>query len=164
MTPPPSPQRDKDLTHLRHCLDLARQALDAGDEPFGSVLVNADGKEIATARNRVNEQNILAHPEIALVRWALDHLSADERRQTTMYTTGEHCPMCAAAHGWGRLGRIVYIHSGKQLGEWLSAIGAGPSPITFVPIQELVPNLPVTGPVPELLPEIKEMQLAYHVA
>ena len=28
-----------DLTHLRRCVLLAREALEAGDGPFGSVLV-----------------------------------------------------------------------------------------------------------------------------
>lgn len=32
-----------DLRHLRRCIELAREALQAGDEPFGSVLVDADG-------------------------------------------------------------------------------------------------------------------------
>jgi len=26
-----------------------------------------------------------------------------ERLQATVYTSGEHCPMCAAAHGWAGL-------------------------------------------------------------
>ncbi len=34
---------DADKAHLRRCVALAREALDAGDEPFGSVLVDADG-------------------------------------------------------------------------------------------------------------------------
>jgi len=25
-----------------------------------------------------------------------------------MYTSGEHCPMCAAAHGWVGIGKLVY--------------------------------------------------------
>ncbi len=36
-----------DLVHLRRCVDLAREALEAGDEPFGSVLVGPDGAVLA---------------------------------------------------------------------------------------------------------------------
>lgn len=79
---------EKDLNHLRRCLALAREALDAGDEPFGSILVNDKEKVVAEARNRVNELNCLAHPEIELAHWAADNLSPQERRQTRMYTGG----------------------------------------------------------------------------
>ena len=30
---------DEDLVHLRRCVELATEAVDAGDAPFGSVLV-----------------------------------------------------------------------------------------------------------------------------
>ena len=32
---------DTDLAHLRRCVELAREGLADGDEPFGSVLVDA---------------------------------------------------------------------------------------------------------------------------
>ena len=35
---------DADLAHLRRCVQLARAALESGDEPFGSVLVDAEGR------------------------------------------------------------------------------------------------------------------------
>ncbi|MGH3313651.1 MAG: nucleoside deaminase, partial [Streptomyces sp.] len=43
---------DAELRHLRRCL-VATEALEAGDEPFGSVLVAADGTVLAEGRNRV---------------------------------------------------------------------------------------------------------------
>ena len=44
---------DVELKHLRRCVELATEALDAGDEPFGSVLVSGDGRVLAEDRNRV---------------------------------------------------------------------------------------------------------------
>ena len=35
---------DIDRMHLRRCVELAREALEAGDQPFGSVLVGGDGQ------------------------------------------------------------------------------------------------------------------------
>jgi tRNA(Arg) A34 adenosine deaminase TadA len=35
---------DDDLRCLGRCVELARIALDDGDEPFGSLLVHADGR------------------------------------------------------------------------------------------------------------------------
>jgi tRNA(Arg) A34 adenosine deaminase TadA len=44
---------EADLVHLRRCVDLATAAVDAGDEPFGSVLVAATAEALAEDRNRV---------------------------------------------------------------------------------------------------------------
>lgn len=152
-----------DLRHLRRCLALATEALEAGDEPFGSLLVGADGELLAEARNRVNELNALAHPELALAQWAAAHLSPEARAATTLYTSGEHCPMCAAAHGWLGLGKIVYLSSGEQLTQWLIELGAPPAPVRLLPIPTIVPGAEVAGPASgELLAAIKELQVIYH--
>jgi tRNA(Arg) A34 adenosine deaminase TadA len=154
---------DTDLAHLRRCLALATEALHAGDEPFGSVLVAADGRVLAEARNEVNAKNNLAHPELALAQWAAAHLSLADRAAATVYTSGEHCPMCAAAHGWVGLGKIVYLSSAEQLGRWLREVGAPPAPVQMLPVQTIVPGLAVAGPAEgELLQAIKDLQVAYH--
>lgn len=88
----------EELVHLRRCLELAAEALEAGDQPFGSVLVGADGKVLAEDRNRISSGDSTRHPEFELARWAAEHLSPEERARATVYTSGEHCPMCAAAH------------------------------------------------------------------
>ena len=68
-----------DLKHLRRCVDLATAALEAGDEPFGSVLVAADGAVLAEGRNRVAAGDRTQHPEFALARWAAANLAPAER-------------------------------------------------------------------------------------
>ena len=60
-----------DLPHLRRCVELAAEAVAAGDHPFGSVLVAADGRVLAEDRNRENSAgDATRHPEIDLARWA----------------------------------------------------------------------------------------------
>lgn len=114
---------DAELGYLRRCIELAEEALEAGDEPFGSVLVDADGRALAEDRNRVvTTGDQTRHPEIELARWAAANMTAEERAAATVYTSGEHCPMCAAAHGWVGLGRIMYVSSSEQLTEWLSEL------------------------------------------
>lgn len=152
-----------DLKFLRHSLSLAEEALKAGDQPFGSILVNADNEIIAEARNRVNEKNVLAHPEIELAEWAMDNLSLEERRQTIMYTTGEHCPMCAGAHSWSQIGGHYYLSSAEQLGKWLNEFGVDPAPIEFVPAREIMKNVNIKGPGKgEMLKEIKQKHKRYY--
>ncbi|WP_194852296.1 nucleoside deaminase [Nonlabens antarcticus] len=155
--------KDKDLGYLKQCLVLAQESLDAGDEPFGSVLVNKQGDVIATSRNRTNEVNILFHPEIELARWASENLTSQESQQSTMYTTGEHCPMCAAAHGWAGIGTLVYLASGKQLNKWYDEFGRPLAPIHFLPVQDILKEVEIRGPFSgTLLDQIKEMhRLSY---
>lgn len=154
---------EKDTEHLKHCLALAKEALNAGDEPFGSILVDANNNVIAEARNKVNKETVLAHPEIELAQWAAENLSVQERKNTSMYTTGEHCPMCSAAHGWVGLGKLVYLSSGEQLNTWLKEFGAPPSPIKFIPSEEIIRNTEIKGPAKgPLLKEIKNLHKEYH--
>ena len=136
-----------DLEHLRRAVSLARLALERGDEPFGSVLVSGDGEVLFEDHNHVLALEATQHPEFAIARWAGAHLTAAERAAATVYTSGEHCPMCAAAHGWAGLGRIVYAASSAQLAAWRAEWGLPESPVRVLPITDVVPGLEVVGPV-----------------
>ncbi|MDR2148362.1 MAG: nucleoside deaminase [Tannerella sp.] len=156
---------ETDLEHLRRCIELAAEALAAGDEPFGLTLVAADGSVLLEERNRVvSSGDPTRHPEFELARWAAIHLTPRERAEATVYTSGEHCPMCAAAHGWAGLGRIVYATGTEQLTGWLAELGVSPSPVRPLPIREIVPDLTVTGPVPELAQQVRELHRRFHDA
>ena len=113
-----------ELKHMRRAVELAREALEAGDDPFGSVLVSGDGEVLAEDRNREGSGDATRHPEFDLARWAATHMTPVERAKATVYTSGEHCAMCAAAHGWVGLGRIVYAVSSRQLRQWRTEMGA----------------------------------------
>jgi tRNA(Arg) A34 adenosine deaminase TadA len=154
--------KDVELPHLRRCLELAAEALGAGDEPFGSVLVGADGTVLAEDRNRVASGDRTRHPEFELARWSATHLSPEERAAATVYTSGEHCPMCAAAHAWVGLGRIVYVASSEQLGTWLAEFGVPAPPVRTLAIREVAPGVTVEGPVAELTGEIHALHRRFH--
>jgi tRNA(Arg) A34 adenosine deaminase TadA len=154
--------KDSELRHLRRCVELAGEALENGDEPFGSVLVAADGTVLAEDRNRVAGGDHTRHPEFELARWSATHLTAEERAAATVYTSGEHCPMCAAAHAWVGLGRIVYVASSAQLTAWLDELGVPQAPVRPLPVQEVAPGVAVAGPVPELADEVRELHRRRH--
>jgi tRNA(Arg) A34 adenosine deaminase TadA len=149
---------EADLPHLRRCVELAAEAVAAGDHPFGSVLVAADGTVLAEDRNReVTAGDATRHPEFALAQWAAANMAPQERAAATVYTSGEHCPMCAAAHGWVGLGRIAYATSSQQLGVWLAELGVSPAPVLPLAITEVVPGLVVAGPVAELAEQVHDL-------
>ncbi len=147
-----------DLPHLRRCVELATEAVEAGDFPFGSVLVAADGTVLAEGRNReVTAGDPTRHPEFELARWAAANMTPPERAAATVYTSGEHCPMCAAAHGWVGLGRIVYATSAEQTGAWLAELGVSPAPVRPLAIPDVVPGAEVAGPVPDLAEQVRDL-------
>jgi tRNA(Arg) A34 adenosine deaminase TadA len=148
---------DTDLTHLRRCVELAREGLEDGDEPFGSVLVDANGVVRIEDRNRVKDGDETRHPEFEIARWSASHLSAEERAAATVYTSGEHCPMCSAAHAWMGLGRIVYAVSSAQLTEWRAQWGLADSPVVPLSVSAVAPGVPVDGPAPGLEEEMRAL-------
>ncbi len=153
---------DTDMRHLRRCVELATDALEAGDEPFGSVLVSADGTVLGEDHNHVAGGDRTRHPEFALARWAAENLPPEARAAATVYTSGEHCPMCAAAHGWVGLGRIVYVSSSEQLAAWLAELGVPAPPVRPLPIGAIVPDAVVEGPVNELAEQVHELHRRFY--
>lgn len=151
---------DKDIQHLRLAVSLAREAVQAGDWPFGSVLVSASGEVLQTDRNRENAgSDATLHPEFTLARWAQQNLSPTERAESTVYTSGEHCAMCSAAHAWCGLGRIVYASSTEQYGVWKDEYGIGKSPVSPLSIQQVAPGIQVEGPVEGLDQEVRALHV-----
>lgn len=153
---------ETDIKHLSRCIELATTALEAGDEPFGSVLVDQTGAVRAEDHNRVMSGDSTRHPEFELARWAAANMTPDERAAATVYTSGEHCPMCAAAHGWVGLGRIVYASSSEQLMGWLEEMGFPAPRVAPLPINEVVPGLPVEGPLPDLSEAVRNLHRRRH--
>jgi tRNA(Arg) A34 adenosine deaminase TadA len=156
-TDPAGPSPD-DMPYLRRCVELAAEAVEAGDFPFGSVLVAGSGRILAEDRNRENSAgDATRHPEIELARWAAANMTAEQRATATVFTSGEHCPMCSAAHAWVGLGRIVYVSSSEQLTAWLGELGVSPSPVAPLAVNQVAPGLVVQGPVPGLDEQVHEL-------
>lgn len=146
-----------DMKHLNRCVELAAKALETGNPPFGSVLVDETGAVRYEGHNLVADGDDTQHPEFAIARWAAENMTPNERSASTVYTSGEHCPMCAAAHAWVGLGRIVYISSSEQLLSWLNDMHAPAPPVATLPINTVAPGLSVEGPIPELTEAIRKL-------
>jgi tRNA(Arg) A34 adenosine deaminase TadA len=152
---------DDDRRHLRRCVALAQVAVEGGNPPFGSVLV-VDGEVVAEDHNRSAGGDRTQHPEFALARWAAEHLDPAVRADARVYTSGEHCPMCAAAHAYVGLGPIVFATSAEQTAAWLADLGVAPSPVRTLPITEVTPGAVVLGPVAELAGQVRELHRRHH--
>jgi len=93
-----------------------------GDFPFGAVIVR-DGAVLATGRNLGRTNNDpTAHGEMVAIRRFAAERPAAQLAGTTIYTTGEPCPMCMGAIVWSGLTRVVYGASIEELSKKLGQI------------------------------------------
>ncbi|WP_331742703.1 nucleoside deaminase [Streptomyces sp. NBC_01006] len=113
---------------LRRAVAIAAHAVTLGDAPYGSLLAGPDGAVLAEAHNTVRrDDDITAHPELKLSRWAARELDHDTAARTTLYTSCQPCGMCAGAIVRSGLGRVVYALSTAQLVELNPESGAWPT-------------------------------------
>jgi tRNA(Arg) A34 adenosine deaminase TadA len=105
--------KDTEEALLRRAIELAREA--HGNPPFGSLLADADGKILIEDRNTsLTDNDITAHPELKLARWAAQNLDPETAAATTMFTSTQPCGMCTGAIERSGLGRVVYALSTEQ--------------------------------------------------
>lgn len=106
-----SAEKDEDEAFMREA--LAEAAL--GDFPFGAVIVS-EGRIVGRGHNsgvRLNDPT--AHGEMMAIRDFISRHPAAELRTTTIYTTGEPCPMCMGALLWCGVRRMVFAAPIEEL-------------------------------------------------
>jgi tRNA(Arg) A34 adenosine deaminase TadA len=102
---------------MKACIDLAKQATEHGDPPFGSVLVR-DGQVILKGHNTTaTENNFMRHAELNILCRALERFGTDIFPQCILYSSNEPCPMCAGAIYWSGVRQVVYGLSASALME-----------------------------------------------
>ncbi len=107
-----------DLEPMRLAIAASREALDAGNNPYGAVLVSGAGEVLHVATNRQNTgQDLTGHAEVVLVREAAARLGAAALRDATVYASGEPCAMCSGALYWAGIRRIVYAASNEVMND-----------------------------------------------
>ncbi|MGA9603434.1 MAG: nucleoside deaminase [Methyloceanibacter sp.] len=105
------PATQEDEKFMRLALEEAAQ----GDYPFGAVIVS-NGEVLARGRNLgIQEKDPTAHGEMVAIRNFLAAHGPDKLKGTTLYSSGESCPMCMGAIVWCGISRVVYGASIAQL-------------------------------------------------
>ncbi|MEV8098952.1 nucleoside deaminase [Kitasatospora sp. NPDC085879] len=131
---------------LRRAIAIATRAVVLGDAPYGSLLAGPDGTVLAEAHNTVRRDNdISAHPELKLARWAARELDPGTAARTTLYTSCQPCGMCAGGILRSGLGRVVFALSTEQLVELNPESGAWPVVAQDGPALFAEARIPVEG-------------------
>lgn len=93
---------------MRRALDLAAEAMAAGEVPVGAV-VTKNGEIIAEARNAMrNHLDPTAHAEMVAIRAAAAKLGEPRLDGCTLWVTLEPCAMCAGAIALARLDAVRF--------------------------------------------------------
>jgi tRNA(Arg) A34 adenosine deaminase TadA len=118
-----------DERFLRRAIELAAAGRAAGDAPFGSLLVGPGGDVLVEDHNTVlSDNDISAHPELKLAKWAARELSPGVAAATTLYTSTQPCGMCSGAIDRSGLGRVVFALSDEQFAALKPPDGFPPVP------------------------------------
>lgn len=90
-------------------LEHARAALTTGDVPVGAVLIDAEGRVIASGHNeREARHDPTAHAELLAIQRAAQTLGDWRLLETTLVVTLEPCIMCAGAIVAARIPRLIF--------------------------------------------------------
>ena len=120
---------------MRRCIELAQRAIETGDTPVGSLIVDGDelvseGVEGVRAR-----QDATAHAEMEALRTAFARRHSRDLTGCTLYTSVEPCIMCAYAI---RLARISVVVCGAPGSDGGRALGGQ----TVLTDESVAPNHP----------------------
>lgn len=108
-------------SHMEAAFALARESVERGDRPFGSVLVR-DDEVVMSEGNRVNTaDDIRRHPELHLAHRACREMKPENRAQTVMYTSTEPCPMCAGGMLKAGFAEVIYSVGSDEMPEFTGA-------------------------------------------
>ena len=78
--------------------------------PFGAVIAGRDGQVLAAGVNS-GHLNPMFHGEVVAMNDFVARQGNQGWAETTLYTTGEPCPMCMSAIIWAGIGGVVYATS-----------------------------------------------------
>ncbi len=94
---------------MRRALAVAREATTSDDVPVGALVLNAEGRELASAANeREARHDPTAHAEVVAIRRAAERLGDWRLEGCMLVVTLEPCTMCAGAIVLARLSRVVF--------------------------------------------------------
>jgi guanine deaminase len=103
----------KDEFFLRQAIVLAYQARQAGERPFGAILVRND-EVIAKAQDQcclLNDPT--AHAELRLISSYCHENKRFDLTGITIYSCAEPCVMCSGAIKWSGISRCIWCSAGS---------------------------------------------------
>ena len=149
---------DTDIRLLRRTVEIAHEAMEHGNHPFGALLADSEGNILMEQGNGFTEGGSAYHAETLLLLRAAKKYTPEKLKTFTLYSSFEPCCMCTGALYWTNVGRLVFGATEKDL---LKFTGDNEENPTFsLSSREVIArgqkDIVIEGPVddPELLGEI----------
>lgn len=93
---------------MAHAVEMKRQALAAGDQPYGAVVVKGD-EVVGDGPSRVvTAQDPTAHAEMEAIRDACRRLGTRNLSGCVIYATSRPCRMCETGAHWAGVSKVIY--------------------------------------------------------
>ena len=106
---------ENDESFLRRAIQLAQQARENGQEPFGAVLVK-NNEIVAEGENQIYAtSDPTAHAENILIRDYCQKNKIMNLEGFSLYCSTEPCMLCSGAVFWAKITKIVFSVSQKML-------------------------------------------------
>jgi tRNA(Arg) A34 adenosine deaminase TadA len=142
---------EHDAKMMRLSFEVAREARQKSNHPFGALLVDGQGRVLLKGENTVvTESDCTGHAETNLLREASRLFAPDFLATCTLYASTEPCPMCAAAIFWSNVRRVVFGLSTARLNE---RVGGESEDVMWLPCREVLSRgrktIEVIGPLLE---------------
>lgn len=93
---------------MRRAQALRDQAVRAGDQPFGAVVLRGDAVVGEAPSRVVTATDPTAHAEMEALRDAARRLKTRDLSGCVLVSTSRPCRMCEAAAGWAGISRMVH--------------------------------------------------------
>jgi len=96
---------------MRRAEALRDEALRAGDQPYGAVVLRGEHVVGAAPSRVITSVDPTAHAEMEAIRDAARTLRIRDLSGCVLVSTSRPCRMCEGAAGWAGISRMVYGES-----------------------------------------------------
>ncbi len=133
-----------DRSIMRRCIELSVKSGEAGEYPYGVVIVR-DGKVVTESINRVaHEKDVTRHAEVVAISHAQKQLGTVSLDDCSIYISAEPCAICSLTIREARFRRVMYALRSPHMG------GVSKWPVmTDADLSDTIPE--VFAPPPEII-------------
>jgi tRNA(Arg) A34 adenosine deaminase TadA len=116
---------------MKMAITEARKGMREGNHPYGSVIVK-DGKVLVKAHSTgALTHDIAAHADMSAARKLSKKAKTHDVKGSTVYATGEPCPMCSAALAAMRISELFIAANYRHLPPQMNRGRKRPGKITY---------------------------------
>jgi tRNA(adenine34) deaminase len=101
---------------IGRCIQLAEDAVQAGDSPFGALIACGSSILVESGNRMRIDNDITAHAEILVIRQAQKINKSSDLSRYTLYSNCEPCPMCSFMAREAKFHKIVFALKSRYMG------------------------------------------------